>query len=149
MEKKSLLVDVDLCYGCFSCEVACKQEHRAPQGVRFISVAENGPQMVVDKPDFVFHVNVCRHCDEPECVDACPDDAIEKRDDGIVVLDEHTCTGCQLCIDACPYDAVAFDSAKGVAQKCNMCHQRIDAGLYPACADNVCLAHCINLRKRK
>ena len=74
MSKYALIIDHELCWGCRTCEVACKQEHLAPEGVRFISVKEHGPQMIGDKPDFVFHVNVCRHCDEPECVDACPDE---------------------------------------------------------------------------
>jgi Fe-S-cluster-containing dehydrogenase component len=146
MLKYNLIIDHDLCWGCRTCEVACKQEHNSPEGVRLICVEEVGPCMVADKLDFVFHVNVCRHCDEPQCVDACPDEAIGKRDDGIVVLDEQICTGCQLCIDACPYDAIAFDPAKGVAQKCNLCHDRVEKGLYPACADNICLAHCIDLK---
>jgi len=146
MPKYALTIDRERCWGCRTCEVACKQEHHAPDGVRFIAIEEKGPGVVGDKLDFVFHVNVCRHCETPECVDACPEEAIDRRDDGIVVLNEKMCSGCRLCIDACPYDAVAFDSAKGVARKCNLCHERIEQGLYPACADNVCLAHCIHLK---
>jgi len=59
------------------------------------------------------------------------------------VLDDEKCTGCQLCVDACPYGSIDFDMDKGIAQKCNLCHHRVDNGLFPACADNVCLAHCI------
>jgi Fe-S-cluster-containing dehydrogenase component len=92
---------------------------------------------------FEYRVNVCKHCNEPPCAGACPDEAIAKRHDGIVVMDYDSCSGCGLCIDACPYDAIAFDEGKGVAQKCNLCHHRVDQGLMPACADNVCLAHCI------
>ncbi len=145
MPNYTLHIDHELCWGCKTCEVACKQEFATPEGVKLISVEEVGPAMIEDKLDFVFHVNVCRHCDEPPCVDACADEAIVKRDDGIVVLDGQKCTGCQLCVDACPYEAIVYDSVKYVAQKCNLCHHRIDRGLYPACADNVCLAHCIKL----
>ena len=59
-------------------------------------------------------------------------------------IDKILCSGCTLCIDACPHKAVAFDRDKGVAQKCNLCHHRVDNGLIPACADNICLAHCIH-----
>jgi Fe-S-cluster-containing dehydrogenase component len=145
MPKYSLLIDHELCWGCKTCEVACKQEFHTPEGVKLIRVEEIGPRRVEDKVDFTFHVNVCQHCDDAPCADACPDEAILKRKDGIVILDEKKCTGCQLCIDACPYDAIAIDSAKGIAQKCNLCFHRIDKGLNPACADNICLAHCINL----
>lgn len=146
MPRYSLVIDHERCWGCKTCEVACKQEFRSPEGVRLISVEEVGPGMVEDKLEFVFHVNVCRHCDDPPCVAACQDEAITRRDDGIVVLDEERCTGCQLCMTVCPYEAIAFDSANSVARKCNLCHHRVDQGLYPACADNVCLAHCIHLR---
>ena len=46
MEKKSLLVDIDLCYGCFSCEVACKQEHGLAEGTNFIKVHQVGPTRI-------------------------------------------------------------------------------------------------------
>ena len=126
-----------------TCEVACKQENRAADGVKLISVSEEKPEMIDGKLNFVFRVNLCRHCDEPPCDDACPDEAITKLADSIVVMDYDLCTGCQLYIEACPYDAIDFDDEKGIAQKCNLCHHRVDRGLIPACADNVCLAHCI------
>lgn len=146
MSFASLIIDHELCWGCKTCEVACKQENRAAEGVKLISVSEDGFEMTGGKLNFVFHVNLCRHCDEPPCADACPEEAIVKRSDGIVVMDVDLCTGCRLCIAACPYDAIAFDLDKNVAQKCNLCHHRIDRGLIPACADNVCLAHCIHFK---
>jgi len=149
MKRYALIIDEELCWGCKTCEVACKQEEGAPDGVQLITVLEDGPKMVNGKLDFVYRVNVCRHCDEPDCVEACPEDAITKRGDGIVTLDVNKCTGCQLCIDACPYDAIAFEKEKGVAWKCNLCYQRVDKGLLPACADNVCLAHCIYFGDRE
>jgi len=47
-------------------------------------------------------------------------------------------------MDVCPDDAIAYDEDEDLAQKCNFCHHRVDRGLLPACADNVCLAHCIS-----
>lgn len=145
MASVSLTIDHKLCWGCKTCEVACKQENRAPDGVKLIAVCEDGPRQIEGKLMFTFFVNLCRHCDDPPCADACADAAIVKRRDGIVVLDVDRCTGCQTCISACPYDAIEFDDSNAVAQKCNLCHHRIDNGLLPACADNVCPAHCIRL----
>ena len=143
MNKYALVIDHESCWGCKTCEVACKQEFNVPDGVKLISVSEDGPKVADGESDFVFRVDVCRHCDEPPCIDACPEEAITKRDDGIVVMEYEKCTGCQSCIEACPYDAIDFDDEEGIAQKCNLCHHRVDKGLIPACADNVCLAHCI------
>ena len=178
MPQFEINIDERLCWGCRTCEVACKQENRAPDGIRLIAVAEIGPKAVDGQYEFSFEVNLCRHCDDPPCAEACPETAINKRDDGIVVMDYELCTGCQACIEACPedaiskredgiivmddercsgcqacvekcpYDAITFDEDKGIARKCNLCHHRVDRGLIPACADNVCLAHCINFGLR-
>ena len=147
MNSISIYIDHPLCWGCKTCEVACKQENRAPDGVKLISVLEEGPQQVDGKLEFYYRVSLCRHCDDPPCEAACPDEAINKRSDGIVVLDTNICTGCQTCISACPYDAIEFDDSESVACKCNLCHHRVDNDLLPACADNVCPAHCIHLEQ--
>jgi len=147
MKPYKLVIDHDLCWGCMTCEVACKQEFDLPEGIRLIRVWEQGPAMVDGRLDFSFRVNVCLHCDDPPCQDACPEEAIAKRQDGIVVLDEEVCTGCGTCIEACPHGAITLDPHREIALKCNLCHDRVDHGLYPACADNVCPAHCIYFGK--
>ena len=143
MNGYELKIDEAACWGCKTCEVACKQEFNLEAGIRLIIVTEEGPAANQHRPEFIYRVNLCRHCDEPPCESVCPEEAIEKRKDGIVVLDEALCSGCGLCLDACPYGAIVFDDQAGQARKCNLCHQRVDNGLIPACADNVCLAHCI------
>lgn len=147
MTRYDLDIDDRLCWGCKTCEVACKQEHRAPYGVKLIAISEEGPCWTEGTLTFSFRVNRCRHCDEPACLEACAFDAITRRRDGIVVLDDAACTGCRACLEACPYEAITFDERHGVARKCNLCHHRLDQGLLPACADNVCLAHCIRLTR--
>lgn len=144
MNQYALVIDNESCWGCKTCEVACKQEINASFGTRRISVTEKLDQPTPEKMHFTFQVNVCRHCEDPSCIAVCPEQAISKRGDGIVVLQEGSCSGCKLCVEACPHQAIAFDEEKGIAQKCNLCHNRVDNGLVPACADNVCLAHCIH-----
>lgn len=144
MNHKAIVIEHQACWGCKTCEVACKQETQVPDGVKLIDVMEDGPKKVDGKLSFQFLVKLCRHCEDLPCADACPVEAIIKRNDGIVVLKEELCTGCKGCLDACPYQAIAFNEEREIAQKCNLCHHRIDNGLIPACADNVCLAHCIH-----
>jgi tetrathionate reductase subunit B len=143
MNKYVLLVDHQSCWGCKACEVACKQENRAPDGVKLISVAEKGPEVRESKLDFSYQVHLCRHCDNPPCAEVCPVEAISQRKDGIVVLNVEACTGCAACVEVCPYQAITLDVTETKARKCNLCIHRIDQGLIPACADNICLGHCI------
>ena len=143
MKPYKLVIDHEACWGCRTCEVACKHELSVPSGVQLIYISENSLDDANGLPQFSYQVNLCVHCDDPPCLDVCPEEAITKREDGIVVLDHSQCSGCQACLDACPYDAITFDQETQVAHKCNLCHNRVDNGLVPACADNVCLAHCI------
>jgi Fe-S-cluster-containing dehydrogenase component len=146
MSLHRLDIEEALCWGCKTCEVACKQENGAPTGVKLIEIEEWGPRLAEEgQLEFSFRVSRCRHCEDAPCAEACAEGAIDTRADGIVVLDQSGCTACLACIDACPYQAISFDDQRGVAAKCNLCHHRIDQGLLPACADNVCLAHCIHL----
>lgn len=141
-----LHIQEELCWGCKTCEVACKQENGSPAGVKLIEVVEEGPLRREGDLHFTFRVRRCLHCADPECVTACPEGALIRRPDGIVTLDREECTGCEACIEECPYEAIAFNRPRGVAAKCDLCAPRIDAGLLPACADNICPAHCIHLR---
>ncbi|MBI4317408.1 MAG: 4Fe-4S binding protein [Chloroflexi bacterium] len=146
MDKYALVFDEYACWGCLTCEVACKQEYNpidVADGVKYLSVWPDGPKLVNGKLDFIWRVAVCKHCEDPACLPVCPTGALTKRPDGIVILNEEDCTGCQACIPACPYNAIDFDEKGAKAIKCNLCYHRVDQGLYPACADNVCLAHCI------
>ncbi len=141
MSKYALVIDHEACWGCKTCEAACGQEYDF--GNRYLRVTEEGPTPGDGMTDYTYRVNVCRHCDDPPCAEACPEGALTQREDGIVILDSDACTGCQSCIEACPYDALWFDDNTQKALKCNLCHHRVDKGLIPACAANVCLAHCI------
>jgi len=47
-----------------------------------------------------------------------------------------------MCIEACPFGVIQFDQERGVAQKCTLCVERLEAGRQPACV-GACLSHCI------
>jgi Fe-S-cluster-containing dehydrogenase component len=143
MKPFELFIDEKACWGCRTCEVACMQEFNLKDNIRFITVSEEVSESGAGHVEYHYGVHLCRHCNPPPCMEACPEEAIFQRDDGIVVLNSELCNGCQACMSSCPYDVIVFDAPESVARKCNLCHHRVDHGLLPACADNVCLAHCI------
>ena len=58
---------------------------------------------------------------------------------GAVLQDSDICFGCGYCTWVCPYNAPQLDHSKGHVSKCNMCVDRLEIGLKPACV-SACLA---------
>ena len=130
----SMLARRDLCLGCQACEIACKQEHDIPVGPRWMRVITVGPDEVGGKLRLSFNQMRCMHCGEPPCIEACPESAITKRIDGIVLINQELCTGCKACIEACPFGAPQYNPERNVVEMCTLCVHRVDEGLKPACA---------------
>ena len=115
----------------------------APLGGDLDPRDENGE----DKPDFrwLMSSDVCKHCTNAACLDVCPTGSLFRTEFGTVVVQDDICNGCGYCIPACPYgvierraepEGVSQHGVKnvGIAQKCTLCYDRLDAGKTPACA---------------
>ncbi len=127
------LVEASRCMGCFACEAACKMEHDLPAEPRTVRVIQVGPTGDGDDLVMSFQPTSCCHCDQPACVLACPEGAMQKREDGIVFSDLEKCIGCQTCAVACPFGVPQLNTATGKIAKCDGCRDRVDQGLWPAC----------------
>jgi DMSO reductase family type II enzyme iron-sulfur subunit len=90
---------------------------------------------------FYMHL-ACMHCTDPACVKACPNKAIYKRDDGIVLINQDLCKGHKACILACPYKRIYWNKILNSAEKCHSCFPRLEEGKAPVCA-SVCTAKAI------
>ena len=128
------------CGGCKSCQVACKDKHDLPLGVRWRRVYEiTGGGWQKDGAAWrssvlAYNLSIgCNHCEDPICVSVCPTGAQQKGDDGIVSIDPHRCIGCHYCAWACPYGAPQYDEEAGVMTKCNLCADEVESGGTPAC----------------
>ncbi|MCS7137336.1 MAG: 4Fe-4S dicluster domain-containing protein [Candidatus Caldarchaeum sp.] len=127
----AMLMDVDKCFGCMACVVACAAENNVPLGV-FRTWIEH-----LEKPDGtrLFIPKQCNHCDDPPCVPPCPTNATYITPEGLVLVNDELCIGCGACIKACPYGARFRNPVKGVADKCTFCDHRLAEGLLPACVE--------------
>jgi formate dehydrogenase iron-sulfur subunit len=84
--------------------------------------------------DWVFMSDVCKHCTNAGCLDACPTGALVRTEFETVILQPDVCNGCGYCVPACPFGVVARDHDDGRAAKCTLCYDRLEDGLEPACA---------------
>jgi Fe-S-cluster-containing dehydrogenase component len=138
IQHKTFLFDATRCIDCRACMVACSVENKIPMNKTRIWVAGvglKGEFPNLERLSMVYH---CMHCNEPDCLSACPVGTYTKRPDGPVIYDSKKCIGCRYCMNACPFDVPHFDYDKGLIDgafidKCSMCTQRVDVGLEPAC----------------
>jgi len=121
---KKLVVDLDICIGCTAHGAACNRvNHDTPT----FRAADLGPIGTVPV--------VCRHCEDPACVKACPRNAMRKEDDGTVRRSTNLCSGCRSCVLACPFGVLGDIDLLGefALSKCHLCFDRVAEGKQPAC----------------
>jgi Fe-S-cluster-containing dehydrogenase component len=125
-------VNVDLCIGCSSCGMACKNQYHQEPGIVWRQLYPLSADLYPHR-ERAFYSLACNHCEHPCCLEDCPVSAFTKRDDGIVVHNVDACIGCGNCVRSCPFGAPRYNPVSQKAEKCSMCWQRVDEGLQPAC----------------
>jgi formate dehydrogenase iron-sulfur subunit len=106
--------------------------------------------------------DVCKHCTNAGCMEACPTGAIIRNEFDSVFIQPDVCNGCGYCVVSCPFGVVdliekfdpegsrynlaslvegrredhktALQGNGGVAGKCTLCYDRQKIGFEPACA---------------
>ena len=155
MAKKVFLVDCTECNGCYSCQIGCKDEHVTndwtpiakpqPEIGQFWFKLHQKVRGTVPKVKVAYRPQMCMHCDNGPCMEACRYGAKYKRDDGLVIIDPVKCKGCRNCVEACPYGSIFFNEDLKIAQKCTGCAHLIDDGWEETrCYDN-CPTTCIRI----
>ena len=154
---KAFLVDVTRCTACRGCQMACKIWHNLPAVKTFqTGTHQNPPDLTpcnlkivrfserLDDNGVVhwnFFPDQCRHCLKPICVEvanaAVPGAMVKDEKTGAVLVTEKcrqlTQKDAEAVIHACPYDIPRYDAEKKMLMKCDMCIDRISAGIPPMC----------------
>jgi anaerobic dimethyl sulfoxide reductase subunit B len=140
MSQLGFFVNSDACSGCRTCQVACKDKNNLAAGLHWRRVYEVVAGGWLKKGDawtnsvVAYHLSVaCHHCIEPVCGKQCSVEAIWKRPDGIVLIDQSRCIKCNKCRADCPYEAIRYEAATNTVSKCDFCADLIDAGQRPTC----------------
>jgi formate dehydrogenase iron-sulfur subunit len=155
------LTDTTLCIGCKACEVACKQWNQLPMDHfgwtghsydntshlgettwRHVAFVEQISDSEGRRPhslksfqsNWLMMSDVCKHCVNAGCLEACPTGAIIRTEFDTVVVQQDICNGCGYCVPACPYGVPELSKLDGKAHKCTLCYDRLKDDLEPACA---------------
>src|SRR5262249_7700053 len=150
--------DTTLCIGCKACQVACHQWNDLPawtEGRQSLPVLSGDSydntrsfsdvnwrhvkfieKFTEDRSEraWLMMSDVCKHCVNAPCLEACPTGAILRTSFDTVFISEPACNGCRDCVTACPFGVINMHETRGVAQKCTFCVDRLEKGLAPACA---------------
>jgi Fe-S-cluster-containing dehydrogenase component len=152
MARYGIIVDLNRCTGCMTCILACKEENLTRPTIWWDKILEI-ENASLDHITYLW--TACMHCEKPPCAPACPVNAIQKRPDGIVLIDQKVCNGCGGCVKACPYGVIAMNPNQDYfqrekmpyektadayrmqipkkASKCTLCVHRVEQGKEPIC----------------
>ena len=125
---KRLYIDLDICASgnCRSCVIECSYlyHRQTPENNGIISIAE-----------LAAYYLVCRRCEEPHCVRACPTDALEQQDkkDKLLIRYNMRCISCKSCSHACPYGTIYPENVPLLAHNCDFCLDRREQRSQPLC----------------
>jgi Fe-S-cluster-containing dehydrogenase component len=120
-----LYIDLDICSTgqCKKCEIKCSYFYH-PDNNGIISVAE-----------LAAYALVCRRCEEPHCVNACPVEALEqqKEKDKLLIRHNMRCVSCRSCSHACPYGTIYPELVPLLINNCDFCLDRRQEKGEPLC----------------
>ena len=161
---KSFLVDTTLCTACRGCQVACKQWHDLPAEETVNRGSYQNPadlsfdtyklvrmreEDIDGKLRWLFFPDQCRHCMEPPCEATAgePTAIFTEAASGAVIYTANT-RGLDAAEirESCPYD-IPRKAEDGTIAKCDMCSDRVENGLLPACV-KVCPTGAMNFGER-
>ncbi len=137
MNKWNMIIDVAECTNCNLCTLAAMDEYvgnefpgySAPMpkhGHKWIDILQK-ERGQVPTIDIAYVPTMCNHCDNAPCV-AKGGGAVNKRDDGIVLIDPVKAKGRKDLVGACPYGHIWWNEELQIPQTWTFDAHLIDQG---------------------
>jgi Fe-S-cluster-containing dehydrogenase component len=146
MKKWNMVIDVALCHDCNNCFLSCKDEYVGNDfkgysvaqpwfGQRWMNIErkERGQFPMVQ---VAYLPTPCMHCDDAPCL--TKDGAVEKRKNGLVIIDPKKAKGRKEIVGSCPYGVIYWNEETQLPQKCTGCAHLIDDGWTETRCTQVC-----------
>ena len=148
MKKWNLIIDVDNCNNCHMCSLACKDEfvgnsfpgysaEMPKRGSNWIKIKkkERGQTPMVD---LGYIPTMCQHCDDAPCLKEAKNNAVIKREDGIIIIDPEKSKGQKQIVDSCPHGAITWNEELEIPQIWFFDAHLLDKGWKEPRATSVC-----------
>ena len=126
MKKWNLIIDVENCNNCHMCSLATKDEYvgnsfpgysaeMPKRGANWIDMKkkERGQTPMID---IGYIPTMCQHCDDAPCLKASKNNAVVKRDDGIIIIDPDKSKGQKQIVDSCPHGSISWNEELEIPQ---------------------------------
>jgi len=118
---KYLVIDLEKCDQCDSCNVSCGYHDR-------LEAEDHGMSGLRERATFTL---ICRRCSSASCIDACVFDALERNGDGVIKRHNLRCVSCKMCAHACPFGTIYTDMLSFYQVNCDPCLEQ--SNTQPAC----------------
>ena len=117
---KKLFIDQEICDKCPECVIKCSY---------FYHPDNNGITTLRELAKYAVY---CRKCENGTCVQSCPQDALEKIEEGVLKRYNMRCIGCKSCSIACPFGTILPELLPHMLNQCDYCIDRSN-GRPPDC----------------